>query len=85
MNRGFHSFAASSDPVCVMSKNTSELSDRDFMLLALDEARKCVTEQGRPRPRVGVVAARSGTLLGSAYRGEFPSAASMPHGGATAP
>lgn len=45
--------------------------DEELMRLAVAEAAKCVPEPGGARPRVGVVVARAGELLCSAYRGEI--------------
>lgn len=44
-------------------------SDRDFMLRAIDEARRCVPEDREPRPKVGVVVVKDGKLLTANYRG----------------
>lgn len=46
-------------------------SDRHFMELAVAEARKSLSENDRPNPRVAAVAARGAELLGTAYRGEI--------------
>ncbi len=46
------------------------MDDRDFMQLAIEQARKCAGEEGRNSPKVGAVVARDGVLLGAAFRGE---------------
>jgi pyrimidine deaminase RibD-like protein len=45
--------------------------EREFMELAIAEARKCVGEDGRSHPKVGAVVVKDGTLLASAHRGEL--------------
>jgi pyrimidine deaminase RibD-like protein len=51
---------------------SQEFSDFDMamMKLAIEEARKCVPEDTRVHPRVGVVVTKGQTLLASAYRGQ---------------
>lgn len=44
--------------------------DRKFCELAVSEARKSVTEDGRPHPFVGVVIVKDGKVLATAHRGE---------------
>lgn len=44
--------------------------DIAMMKLAIEEARKCVSEDTRVHPRVGVVVTKGQTLLASAYRGQ---------------
>jgi pyrimidine deaminase RibD-like protein len=46
--------------------------DRTFQLMAIDEARKSVAEDERPRPKVGAVVVKDGKLLSKAHRGENP-------------
>jgi pyrimidine deaminase RibD-like protein len=46
-------------------------SDRELMQLAIDLARKCVSEPGKVSPKVGAIVAREGVILGEAYRGEM--------------
>jgi pyrimidine deaminase RibD-like protein len=47
--------------------------DRKFARLAIDEARKSVSENdGRPHPWVGAVVVKDGKVLSSAHRGEVP-------------
>jgi len=43
------------------------------MLMAIDVARRCVSEAGKAAPKVGAVVVRDGALLGCAFRGEFNS------------
>jgi len=45
--------------------------DRQFMEIAIEEARKCQPEDSGPRPRVGAVAVKNGHELAKAYRGEI--------------
>ncbi len=46
-------------------------TDRDFMKMAIDEARQCKPEDGRVHPMVGAVVVKDGILLAKAYRGEL--------------
>ncbi|MGA8286592.1 MAG: deaminase [Candidatus Sulfotelmatobacter sp.] len=46
--------------------------DRHFELMAIEEARKSIPEDGRPHPRVGVVIVKEGKVLAKAHRGESP-------------
>jgi pyrimidine deaminase RibD-like protein len=46
--------------------------DRRFMVLAIEEAKKSVAEDGRPHPRVGAVVVKDGKVLAMAHRGENP-------------
>jgi len=45
-------------------------NDRDFMRIALDEAKKCKSEDDRVHPKVGVVVVQGGKEIGRGYRGE---------------
>ncbi len=47
-------------------------NDRRFALLAIEEARKSVAEDGRPHPKVGAVIVKDGKVLAKAHRGENP-------------
>jgi pyrimidine deaminase RibD-like protein/NTP pyrophosphatase (non-canonical NTP hydrolase) len=47
------------------------LTDRDFMRMAIDEARKCKGEDERSHPKVGAVVVKDGLVLAVAYRGEL--------------
>jgi pyrimidine deaminase RibD-like protein len=49
----------------------SNLNERDFMQMAIDEARQSVGEDGRAHPKVGAVIVKDGTVLASAHRGEL--------------
>ena len=49
---------------------SGRVSDRQFMLMAIDLAKKSKPEPGRISPKVGAIAARDGRLLGGAFRGE---------------
>lgn len=46
--------------------------DRQFMELAVEEARKSTAEDGRSHPKVGAVVVKNGRVLATAHRGEFP-------------
>jgi pyrimidine deaminase RibD-like protein len=46
--------------------------DRQFMELAIEEARKSTGEDGRSHPKVGAVIVKDGRVLAKAYRGEIP-------------
>jgi pyrimidine deaminase RibD-like protein len=50
----------------------SEIDDRRFARLAIEEARKSVPEDERVHPRVGVVIVKDGRVLATAHRGEIP-------------
>jgi pyrimidine deaminase RibD-like protein len=45
--------------------------DRECMELALEQARRCISEVGRVSPKVGAVVMKDGRILGAAYRGEL--------------
>lgn len=46
-------------------------NDREFMELAIDEARKSVGEDERAHPKVGAVVVKDGKAVATAYRGEL--------------
>lgn len=48
----------------------SDDRDREYMLLAIEEARKSVGEDERAHPKVGAVVVKDGKVLASAHRGE---------------
>jgi pyrimidine deaminase RibD-like protein len=53
------------------SQLSQDSDDRKFARMAVDEARKSVSEQdGRPRPKVGAVVVKNGQLICTAFRGE---------------
>lgn len=51
-------------------ENRNGDDNRDLMLLAIDLARKCKSEEGKISPKVGAVVARDGVVIDEAYRGE---------------
>jgi pyrimidine deaminase RibD-like protein len=46
-------------------------SERRFMELAIEEARKSVAEDERPHPKVGAVVVKDGKVIATAHRGEM--------------
>ena len=48
-----------------------KLTDRDCMLRAIEQARRCTSEGGKVTPKVGALVVRDGIVLGEAYRGEL--------------
>lgn len=48
------------------------LDDQAFAQLAIDEARKSVSEDARTHPKVGAVVVKNGKVLGQAHRGAIP-------------
>jgi pyrimidine deaminase RibD-like protein len=55
----------------LVQPEASDKSERQFMEMAINEARKSVGEDGRTSPKVGAVVVRDGDVLGSAHRGEM--------------
>jgi pyrimidine deaminase RibD-like protein len=54
-----------------VSQSSSDSVDREFALMAIEEARKSVSEDdGRVHPKVGVVVVKNGRVLSKAHRGE---------------
>jgi pyrimidine deaminase RibD-like protein len=51
---------------------SGESDDRRFARLAIEEARKSVSEDDRVHPKVGVVVVKDGRVLATAHRGEVP-------------
>jgi pyrimidine deaminase RibD-like protein len=50
-----------------------ESDDRKFARLAIEEARKSVSESdGKPHPKVGAIVVKNGKVLSTAHRGELP-------------
>jgi pyrimidine deaminase RibD-like protein len=45
--------------------------ERDFMEMAIEEARKSVGEDNRTHPKVGAVVVKNGAVLATAFRGEL--------------
>jgi pyrimidine deaminase RibD-like protein len=55
----------------MLSEQLVEIDDRKFARMAIDEARKSVSESdGRPHPLVGAVVVKNGQVLSVAHRGE---------------
>ena len=50
----------------------NHFEDRKFAQLAIEEARKSTSEDGRVHPKVGAVVVKDGQILASSHRGEFP-------------
>lgn len=50
----------------------SDVRSRALAELAIREARKSVSEDGRVHPKVGVVVVKDGVILATAHRGEIP-------------
>jgi pyrimidine deaminase RibD-like protein len=48
-----------------------KLSNRQFMLRAIELARNCISEKGKISPKVGAVISYQGKSLGEAFRGEL--------------
>jgi pyrimidine deaminase RibD-like protein len=46
--------------------------DRRFALMAIEEARKSISEDERPHPKVGAVVVKEGKVVSKAHRGENP-------------
>jgi pyrimidine deaminase RibD-like protein len=60
------------EAILLAKAETNNSGDKVFARMAIDEARKSVSENdGRPRPKVGAVIVKSGQVLSTAYRGEF--------------
>jgi pyrimidine deaminase RibD-like protein len=55
----------------VLHPNPAAENERNFMELAIKEARKCVGEDGRAHPKVGAVVVKDGIVVASAHRGEM--------------
>lgn len=51
---------------------SSANDDRQFMEMAIEEARKSTGEDRRSHPKVGAVVVKDGRVLAKAHRGEFP-------------
>ncbi|PKN65268.1 MAG: hypothetical protein CVU57_10470 [Deltaproteobacteria bacterium HGW-Deltaproteobacteria-15] len=47
------------------------LTDKEFMKMAIEEAKKCEGEDKRPHPMVGAVVVQNGKVLAKGYRGEL--------------
>ena len=55
----------------VIRSDRLSVSNREFMLRAIDISRKCRNESGKISPKVGALIARDGKALGEAFRGEL--------------
>ena len=53
-----------------MTDEQASDADLKHMITAVEQARKCASEDGRARPKVGVVVMKNGIVLAEAYRGE---------------
>jgi pyrimidine deaminase RibD-like protein len=61
------------EAILLAKAETNTSGDKVFARLAIDEARKSVSENdGRPHPKVGAVVVKDGQVLSRAYRGEVP-------------
>jgi pyrimidine deaminase RibD-like protein len=49
-----------------------ENADREFIRIAIEEARKSASEDARVHPFVGVVVVKDGKELARSHRGEIP-------------
>lgn len=49
----------------------AKFNDRELLQRAIDLSRACTSEPGKPSPKVGVVIARDGEIIGEGYRGEL--------------
>lgn len=58
--------------VSIASVPSGEADDRKFSRLAVEEARKSISEDNRVHPKVGVVVVKDGRVIASAHRGEVP-------------
>jgi pyrimidine deaminase RibD-like protein len=52
-------------------KRLLHTGEREFMLRAIDLARKCKSEPGNISPKVGAIVVRDGRILGEAFRAEL--------------
>jgi pyrimidine deaminase RibD-like protein len=54
------------------SSVVAEDDHRKFAVMAIEEARQSISEDGRTHPKVGVVVVKDGRVLATAHRGEVP-------------
>jgi pyrimidine deaminase RibD-like protein len=68
---GFDLEEIAGDAHVAIAKTGKMDDDRVFALMAIEEAQKSVSEDGRPHPKVGAVIVKDGVVLSKAHRGEI--------------
>jgi pyrimidine deaminase RibD-like protein len=59
------------DPV-KLATLSDNATDESLQRMAIEEAKKSIAEDERPRPKVGVIVVKDGVVLAKAHRGEIP-------------